>query len=81
MIKKLTLTLDGNVVKRAKSFALKTGRSLSGLVENYLDTLTEDQQDIGRVSPKLKKLEGMARLPKEFDEKKELNDYLIKKHL
>jgi Mrp family chromosome partitioning ATPase len=80
MVTKLTLTVDEFVVKRAKSFARKTGRSLSGLVENYLETLTEEDGGKGNLSPKLKKIVGVVKLPKDFDEKKELDNYLAKKH-
>jgi hypothetical protein len=34
-----------------------------------------------KVSPKLKKLIGAVKLPKDFDEKKELRSYYEKKHL
>jgi hypothetical protein len=51
------------------------------LVNNYLDTLTEEDGDTQHISPKLKKLVGAVKLPKDFDEKKELRVYLENKHL
>lgn len=40
MKKKLTLTIDESVIKQAKAYAKKQGRSLSAVVENYLKALT-----------------------------------------
>jgi hypothetical protein len=40
MTSKLTLTVEKSVIKRAKSYAKNTGRSLSELIENYLDSIT-----------------------------------------
>ncbi len=77
---KLTLTVDKSVILRAKVYAKKTGRSLSKLIENYLESITEDSRD-EKISPKLKKIVGAVRLPKNFDEKKELRAYVEKKHL
>ena len=81
MTTKLTLTVEEGVIQKAKSYAKHTGRSLSELVENYLETLTEENKDINQLSPKLKKLVGVVKLPTDFDEKKELNAYYEAKHL
>lgn len=80
MTTKLTLTVEEGVIKKAKSYAKQTGRSLSELIENYLQTLTENHQSES-ISPKLKKLVGSVKLPVDFDEKKELADYFESKHL
>lgn len=77
---KLTLTVEKTIIDRAKSYAKSTGRSLSDLVEKYLETLTQDTKAT-ELSPKLQKLVGIVKLPKDFDEDKELHDYLSKKHL
>ncbi len=80
MITKLTLTVEKSIIERAKLYAKSTGRSLSELIENYLEIITKDsgQQEI---SPKLKKIAGAVHLPKDFDEEKELRTYFEKKHL
>lgn len=80
MTTKLTLTVEKSVIERAKSYAKQTGRSLSELIENYLETLTQEGGN-EKISPKLKKLVGAVKLPKNFDDKKELRSYLEKKHL
>jgi len=44
MTTKLTLTVEEGVIKKAKSYAKQTGRSLSDLVEKYLETVTDEDQ-------------------------------------
>lgn len=77
---KLTLTVEESVIKKAKSYAKHTGRSLSELIENYLETLTEENKDED-ISSKLKKIAGVVKLPGDFDEKAELRAYMENKHL
>ena len=58
----------------------KTGRSLSELIENYLETITQEDNQVD-LSPKLRKLVGSVQLPADFDEEKELRSTLEKTHL
>lgn len=81
MTTKLTLTIDDSVISSAKKYALKRGRSLSDIVENYLKSITSKQTKEEEISPKVLKLLGSIKLPKNFDYKKELGKALAKKHL
>lgn len=81
MATKLTLTVEEKIIKKATAYAELTGRSLSELVENYLDALVAEEKDINQISPKLQKIIGVVKLPQHFDEKKELTTYFNKKHL
>jgi len=82
MTTKLTLTVEEDIIKKAKSYAKQTGRSLSELIETYLEMLTEEHTgEKLQISPKLKKLAGSVKLPIDFDEKKELAAYFEQKHL
>lgn len=81
MTSKLTLTVEEGVIKKAKSYAKQTGRSLSELVENYLNILTDEDKDMQQISPKLEKIIGAVKLPDDFDEKTELRAYFENKHL
>lgn len=81
MATKLTLTVEEKIIKKATAYAEQTGRSLSELVENYLDALVTEEKDINQISPKLQKIIGVVKLPQHFDEKKELTTYFNKKHL
>ena len=76
---KLTLTMDKAVIERAKFYAKNTGRSLSELVEGYLDSITQDA--VGEpISPRLKRIIGAVKLPDDFDDKQELENYYNEKH-
>jgi hypothetical protein len=81
MTTKLILTMEERVIKKASSYAEQTGRSLSELVENYLKTLVSEEKDTKHVSPKLQKIIGVVKIPKDFDEKGELGSYFDTKHL
>ena len=80
MTTKLTLTVEKAIIERAKVYAKHTGRSLSELIENYLESITAEEGD-QKISPKLKKIIGAVNLPENFNEEKELRSYLEKKHL
>ena len=75
MKKKLTLNIEGKTIGKAKEYAKRKGRSLSGLVEDYLKflTLPLDKEPIG-LSPKVKSILGSISVPDSFDYKKELSD-------
>lgn len=80
MTTKLTLTVEKGIIEKAKSYARRTGRSLSELVENYLENIISENDD-HKISAKLQRIVGAVKLPKDFDEEKELRSYLEKKHL
>ena len=80
MTTKLTLTIEKSIIVRAKSYAKHTGRSLSELIENYLETITQEGGE-EKISPKLNKIVGSVKIPKNFDQEKELRSYFESKHL
>lgn len=77
---KLTLTVEKTVIERAKVYARNTGRSLSDLIEKYLETIIQENSD-NEISSKLNKIAGKIKLPKNFNEDEELRTYFEKKHL
>lgn len=80
MTTKLTLTIEKSIIERAKSYAKHTGRSLSELIENYLETITQESGE-EKISPKLNKIVGSVKIPRNFDQEKELRSYFESKHL
>jgi predicted DNA-binding protein len=78
---KLTLTVEKEVIEKAKIYAKKTDRSLSEIIENYLNEITDESLSTTTVSPQLKKLVGSVKLPKNFNEDKVIREFLEKKHL
>jgi hypothetical protein len=80
MSTKLTLTVEKDVIERAKVYANKKGRSLSDLVENFLRSLVHKEPDSNELSPNVKKLLGSVKVQKNFDYKKELSEAITKKY-
>lgn len=80
MTTKLTLTIEESVIKMAKSYSQKKGRSLSELIENYLIALTSKEKNDVELSPRVKRMKGAIKLPKDFDYKKVLEEELTKKY-
>jgi hypothetical protein len=80
MTTKLTLTIEDSVIKTAKKYAQKRGRSLSGLIENYLRTLSSKDSGADNISPRVKRLSGSIKLPKDFDYKRSLEDAITEKY-
>ena len=59
---KLTLSVDDDVIRRAKRYAAKRATSVSRLVEQYLDLLSGRPQKAGKQDPPvLRMLRGAAR--------------------
>ena len=77
---KLTIKLNNMVIDRAKRYARHHRTSLSRLIESYLDSITKDEPDDLEVTPLVKSLSGVIKLPDDFDYKKERADYLIRKY-
>ncbi|MFO7693113.1 MAG: DUF6364 family protein [Vicinamibacterales bacterium] len=57
-MQKLTLSVHGRVVERAKRYARDRGTSVSRLVETYLDMLAEPLDSGDRRRPVLMRLRG-----------------------
>ena len=80
MVTKLTLTLDKDIIGRAKEYARKSGRSLSDLVESYLEQITgKDDAVQENLSPRLKNLFGKVQIPQNLDHKVEIRKILAEK--
>lgn len=80
MTAKLTLSIDDQVIESAKKYARGKGKSLSGLVENYLKSITISESAVAGISPRVRKLMGSIQLPKDFNYKKELGNAIVKKY-
>lgn len=77
---KLTLSLDKKVIEQAKKYAKKKNISLSKLIEAYLSKTSFQEKDEPVISPLVKSLSGILKLPKGFDRKKGYSDYLSEKY-
>ncbi|HEY8931313.1 MAG TPA: DUF6364 family protein [Mucilaginibacter sp.] len=80
MTTKLTLTMDDGIIDAAKIYAQKKGKSLSGIVENYLKSITANEITESPLLPKVTKLMGVIQLPGDFDYKKDLGNAMAEKY-
>lgn len=83
MDSKLTLKLNERVIERAKKYASTKKLSLSRLIENYLDSLTKEQNDDFEISPFVRSISSGKSLPADADWKTSregYTDYLTKKY-
>ncbi|MEX0661136.1 MAG: DUF6364 family protein [Balneolaceae bacterium] len=62
MKKKLTLTIEESLKDRAKRFANKSGKSISEMVEQFLESLTE-KEDVFQPRPEswTESMKGVAK--------------------
>lgn len=80
MTTKLTILVEEETIKRAKKYSAQTGKSLSKIIETYLDSVTLPQQsNTKKFSPRIKRLMGSVKLPKDFDYKKTVEETVKEK--
>lgn len=80
MDKKLTLSLNGNIIENAKHYAKSNNISLSKLIESYLGTLTKSEKKENKITPLVKSLSGVISIDDDLDIKDEYAQYLIDKY-
>lgn len=81
---KLTLSLEKEVIEKAKIYAKGTGRSLSEMVENYFRSLTSKSNkgtvEDSEIDERLKRITGIVTLPDDFDIEKAKEEYHREKY-
>lgn len=76
---KLTLKLDKLIIESAKEYAKERNISLSKMIENYLQAITNKQKKETEISPLVQSLIGVIGNQNE-DYQKDYTDYLSKKY-
>ena len=74
MSSKLTLRIDERLIKKAKAYARKKGKSVSALVADYFSLLEVERDKREELPPKVLSLRGILK-----DKEVSLEDY--KRHL
>lgn len=78
---KLTLKMDKDSIDRAKNYAQKTNQSLSSLVQNYFNFISEKNEiKITELSPIVKELSGIIELDNSFNHKNEYHKHIMEKY-
>ena len=76
---KLTLNLNKSIIEGAKLYAKENKVSLSKLIENYLNSFTNDSSVNKKTSPLVESLTGV--IPNEYiDDRKDYRNYLTEKY-
>ena len=77
---KLTLRLDDELINRAKSYAKKSGKSVSQIVAGYFSMLDDKpEKETSELTPIVRSLKGSLKGAKIG--KKDYQKYLEEKHL
>jgi len=82
---KLTLKLDKAVIEKAKQYAQLHERSLSGIIESYLEALTileepENGKNGFEISPFVKSISTGVQIPADLDYKSDYSNFLTGKY-
>jgi hypothetical protein len=79
---KLTLKLNKKVIDRAKRYAEKQGNSLSRIVQNYLESITDKKEKVNaiEITPFVKNLMKGTRTSDNLDERKVYREYVTEKY-
>ncbi len=81
MNSKLTLSIEEEIITKAKVYARKSGRSLSDLVQAYLERITSPSAEHGGEVPEaFKDLYGSVPLPENLDHKAAIRAIMREKH-
>lgn len=80
MKKKLTLSLDEAVIDEAKKFARRRHKSLSKMVESYLQQVAHSHPPEEGITPLVAELSGVVQPRGDEQCRKEYGDYLREKY-
>jgi hypothetical protein len=80
MDKKLTFSLNNEIIETPKIYAKSHNMSLSKLIESYRSTLTTKEEKDNKITPLVKSLSGVISLDDDFDLKEDYAQFLIEKY-
>jgi hypothetical protein len=80
---KLTLSIEQELIQKAKDYAKQKNLSLSDIIKNYLTILTQEEkkENLITLTPIVKSLKGSFKMPANMDYKEELSKRLEQKYL
>ena len=77
---KLSLSLDTEVIEKAKTYAKSQKLSLSQLIENYLKRLIMEHPDTETAVSNVEAMSCNVKLDEELDHKKSFGEHQINKY-
>jgi hypothetical protein len=76
MTSKLTLKIDTETIEKAKTYAQSKKTSLSKMVENYLNLVSDRKNDTIEITPLVKSLSGVIKNPRKKSNRELYNTHL-----
>ena len=78
---KLTLQLDKEIIEKAKKYAKIKNQSLSSLVQNYFNFLSENKENNKiQISKNVKDISGIITLDNKVNIKEEYKKHIMEKY-
>lgn len=80
---KLTLKIKKDTIEKAKEYASSQKRSLSKIIESYLESITSTHiltEEDNQISSFVKSIKSGVKIPSEIDDKEIYRDYLEEKY-
>ena len=77
---KLTLKLNKRVIEQSKRYAALHHKSLSKLIETYLQSVVKDSSNDFEISPFVRSISTGVETPTDIDYKKEYRKHLNEKY-
>jgi hypothetical protein len=78
---KLTLKLNKKTIERAKKYARKNKKSLSIMVENYFNLISDNETPVeNTISPNVLELSGIISLPEDINIKEIYGQHIKEKY-
>lgn len=78
---KLTLKLDKNIIEKARHYAKTRNQSLSSLVQNYFNFISENREtEQMPISQNIRDISGIVQLDENMNVKDEYRKHILKKY-
>lgn len=77
---KLTVKLEQQIIEKAKEYAKLHSISLSTLIENYLQKITNESKENNEITPLVKSLSGVINVSADFNFERDYSTFLVKKY-
>jgi len=78
---KLTLQLEKEIIEKTKAYAKNKNQSLSSLVQDYFNFLSENNPDEDiEISRTIKEISGVIKLNDDFNIKREYKKHILEKY-
>lgn len=79
-VKKLTLSADEEIIRKARTLAKRNGTSISAMFSRFVSAMSATDKKRPEISPLTKKASGLIEWPDDVDERQILEEAILKKY-